>query len=137
MDAMLSSFKESMNTLSRDISSKLEGLTVETKGHQSRLEKFLSNKRARSSSSDSSTHSSGSSHSRSSSRLSPSRSLSPSPVKRSSSAPSGSMEAGGESFFIEDGHTWIWINRNGVRRPKSQNWGQPYPLYQAPFKASF
>ena len=111
MSEMLSSFKESMNTFSRDISSRLEGLTAETKGHQSRLEQFLSQKRARSSSSDTSNHSSVSSQSRSSSRLSPSRSPSPSPAKRGSSAPSESIEADGEGWFIEDGLTWLWTTR--------------------------
>ena len=110
MGNMISSFKESVTSLSQDISSKIEGLTVETKGHQSRLEKFLSRKRAISSSSDPSTPSE-SSQSRSSSRFSHSRSPSPSPVKRSSSAPSGSKEAGDDIYFIEDGYTWLYINR--------------------------
>ena len=111
MDNMLSSFKESMTSFTREITAKLQDLTAETKGHQSRLERFLSQKRARSSSSESShsSHSSDSSHSRSSSRLSPSRSPSPSPAKKSSSAPREYMETGG--YFIEDGHTWLWITR--------------------------
>ena len=102
MGNMISSFKDSVSALSRDISSKIEGLTVETKGHQSRLEQFLSNKRSRSSSSDS-TPSYGSSHSRSSSRSSPS----PSQGKKSSPTPSGREEP----YFIEDGHTWLYINK--------------------------
>ena len=112
MDNMLSSFKESMTSFTRDITAKLQDLTAETKGHQSRLEKFLKQKRARSSSSDSShsSHSSESSHSGNSSSRSPSRSPSPSPAKRGSSASREYREAGG--YFVEEGHTWIWITRD-------------------------
>ena len=111
MGEIMASFKETMGSFSNDISLKFDVLQKQNHGHQSRLEKFLASKRSRDSSSESSDESASSSRHSSIQSPSPSKSLSPVNNDTSTANTNTSSEAGRESYFIEDGHTWIWVTR--------------------------
>ena len=111
MGEIMASFKETMGSFSNDISLKFDVLQKQNQGHQSRLEKFLASKRSRDSSSESSDESASSSRHSSIQSPSPSKSLSPVNNDTSTANTNTSSEAGRESYFIEDGHTWIWVTR--------------------------
>lgn len=101
------SFHQSMGVLS----SKLDIMADLQSKRDSRLDKFLSSKRARShSSSRAQSSSSGSSSSGSSRSRSNSHSRSPTP---NHSTP-GQVEqrASEDAYFVEDGHIWLWITKD-------------------------